>query len=86
MATPSQFPTVLSLQWLKELSIGKLAELTWRYVDRNVIDRGGVEGPGKLVLGVGTAARYSQVGFVSVATTATLLGAVAVLMWMVLHG
>jgi NADH-quinone oxidoreductase subunit L len=66
--------------------IGVLARNLWTWVDRWIIDGMLVEGPGKVVLGLGTAVRATQVGVVSVATTATLVGAIAVLMWMVLHG
>ena len=66
--------------------IGWFAERLWAIIDRIVIDRGGVEGSAKLVLGVSGGLRYTQLGVVSIATTATLAGTVVVLLWMVLHG
>ncbi|HMV65308.1 MAG TPA: NADH-quinone oxidoreductase subunit L [Myxococcota bacterium] len=62
------------------------ARLLWAAVDRRLIDGLLVEGSGKLVMGAGALLRRTQVGAVTAATSATLAGAVAVLLWLVTHG
>jgi NADH-quinone oxidoreductase subunit L len=66
--------------------VGMLARGLYAAVDRFVVDGWMVEGPGLVVLTAGQLARIAQVGAVSVATAATLVGAVVVLLWMVAHG
>jgi NADH-quinone oxidoreductase subunit L len=58
----------------------------FKVIDRLVIDGLLVEGSGKAVMFVGSALRRTQSGAVSAATGATLIGTVAVLLWVVLHG
>jgi NADH-quinone oxidoreductase subunit L len=61
--------------------------LLFTVVDRALIDRFLVEGAGRIVGEAATAARATQVGAVSGATTAILAGAVGVLLWLVaFHG
>jgi NADH-quinone oxidoreductase subunit L len=66
--------------------IGALARGLYAAVDRFIVDGWMVEGPGLVVMTVGQLARAGQVGAVSVATAATLVGAVVVLLWMVVNG
>jgi NADH-quinone oxidoreductase subunit L len=66
--------------------LGWAASMTFRFVDRILIDGVAVEGPGKAVLAVGSALRTTQVGVISVATATMLAGTVAVLAWMILNG
>jgi len=63
-----------------------LARALFGTVDRAIIDGGMVEGSGKLVVEASAAVRQTQMGAVSVAAAATLVGAVAVLLWVVANG
>ncbi|MEQ1564549.1 MAG: NADH-quinone oxidoreductase subunit L [Myxococcota bacterium] len=66
--------------------IGKIAEWSFRFVDRALIDWFTVEGAGNGVLELGSVIRRTQAGAVSVATSAMLAGTVLVLIWMIYHG
>jgi NADH-quinone oxidoreductase subunit L len=66
--------------------LGALAQLLFRFVDRWLIDWFAVEGAGNGVVQIASVLRRTQVGAVSVATAATLVGTVLVLLWMITHG
>jgi NADH-quinone oxidoreductase subunit L len=66
--------------------IGALAQVLFTYVDRWLIDWFTVEGAGNGVVQIGAVLRRTQVGAIGVATMATLVGTVLVLLWMTFHG
>jgi NADH-quinone oxidoreductase subunit L len=63
--------------------VGLLSRVLFTSVDRAVIDGALVEGSGQSVLGAADTLRRTQAGAVSLATGGTLVGAAAILLWLI---
>ena len=59
--------------------------ILWAFVDRMAIDQFAVEGSGKLVVAISAGLRRSQRGALSIATGAMVVGAVALLGYLLVH-